>query len=159
MRADGRIAEVMPDGTERQFPDKPMRPMTEAEIAAAAVADPDARPTTPKELGNARRVPRVTTLRRALGLTQREFAARYRILLGTLRDWEQGRTEPDQPARAYLTLIAHDPKGVRRALLAEAERIALARSNHSESRGEPIGSTGNGNDRYRRFRDFDQPTK
>jgi putative transcriptional regulator len=29
---------------------------------------------------------------------------------------EQGRTEPDQPARAYLTVIAHDPEGVRRAL-------------------------------------------
>ena len=50
------------------------------------------------------------------GLTQEEFAARYRIPLGTLRDWEQGPSEPDQPARAYLTVIAHDPEGVRRAL-------------------------------------------
>jgi hypothetical protein len=33
-----------------------------------------------------------------------------------LRDWEQGRTEPDQPARAYLTVIARDPEGVLRAL-------------------------------------------
>jgi putative transcriptional regulator len=32
-------------------------------------------------------------------LTQEEFAARYHIPLGILRDWEQGRTEPDQPAR------------------------------------------------------------
>jgi putative transcriptional regulator len=58
-------------------------------------------------------------LRRALGLTQEEFAARYRIPLGTLRDWEQGRSEPDQPARAYLAVIAHDPEGVRRALEAK----------------------------------------
>ena len=64
----------------------------------------------------AKRVPRIKTLRRALGLTQEEFAARYRIPLGTLRDWEQGRSEPDQPTRAYLTVIAHDPEGVRRAL-------------------------------------------
>jgi hypothetical protein len=35
-----------------------------------------------------------------------------------LRDWEQGRTEPDQPARAYLTVIARDPEGVLRALQA-----------------------------------------
>jgi len=70
---------------------------------------------TPEELRTARRVPRVKTLRRALDLTQREFAARYRIPLGTLRDWEQGRMEPDQPARAYLTVIAHDPEGARRA--------------------------------------------
>jgi putative transcriptional regulator len=116
MRADGTIVEVMSDASERPFPDTPMRQMTEAEIAAAAAADPDARPMTREELTKTRRVPRVKTLRRALGLTQQEFAARYQIPLGTLRDWEQGRTEPDQPARAYLTVIAHDPEGVRRAL-------------------------------------------
>jgi putative transcriptional regulator len=76
-----------------------MRPKKEIESAAAA--DPDARPMTPEELRTARRVPRVKTLRRALGLTQQEFAARYQIPLGTLRDWEQGRTEPDQPVRSY----------------------------------------------------------
>jgi putative transcriptional regulator len=116
MRRDGTVVEVLPDGTERPFPVTPMRPMTEAEIEAAAAADPDARPFTSEELAKARRVPRVKTLRRALDLTQEEFAARYHIPLGTLRDWEQGRTEPDQPARAYLTAIAGDPVGVRRAL-------------------------------------------
>jgi hypothetical protein len=50
-------------------------------------------------------------------VTQEEFAARYRIPLGTLRDWEQGRAEPDQPTRAYLTVIAHDPKGVHKAIV------------------------------------------
>jgi putative transcriptional regulator len=59
-------------------------------------------------------------LLRALGLAQEEFSARYRIPLGTLRDWERGRSEPDQPARAYQILMAHDPEGVRRAL--EAQR-------------------------------------
>jgi putative transcriptional regulator len=83
---------------------------------AAAWAGPDSRPFTPEERANAKRVPRIKTLRRALGLTQQEFAARYRIPLGKLRDWEQGRSEPDQPARAYLTVIAHDPEGVRLAL-------------------------------------------
>jgi putative transcriptional regulator len=115
MRRDGTVVEVLPDGTERPFPVTPMRPMAEAEIDAAA-ADPDARPFTSEELAKARRVPRVKTLRGALGLTQEEFAARYHIPLGTLRDWEQGRTEPDRPARAYLTAIAGDPEGVRRAL-------------------------------------------
>jgi DNA-binding XRE family transcriptional regulator len=41
----------------------------------------------------------IKTLRRALALTQEEFAARFRIPLGTLRDWEQGRSEPDQPVK------------------------------------------------------------
>jgi putative transcriptional regulator len=63
----------------------------------------------------------VRTLRQALGLTQEEFATRFHIPLGTLRDWEQGRTEPDQPARAFLKVIARDPDGVSRALAARPE--------------------------------------
>jgi putative transcriptional regulator len=86
--------------------------MTEEEVHAAAMADPDARPMTLEEMAKAKRVPRVRTLRRALGLTQEEFSARYRIPLGTLRDWEEGRTEPDQPARAYLKVIASNPEAV-----------------------------------------------
>jgi len=115
-RPDGTVVEILDDGTERPFPKTPMRPMSAAEIEAAAAADPDARPMTPEEMAKARRVPRVKTLRRALGLTQEEFAARYHIPLGTLRDWEQGRTEPDQPARAYLKVIASNPEGTSRAL-------------------------------------------
>jgi putative transcriptional regulator len=116
IRPDGTVVEILDDGTERPFPKTPMRPMTEAEVAAAAAADPDARPMTPEQMAKARRIPRVKTLRRALGLTQEEFAARYQIPLGTLRDWEQGRTEPDQPARAYLKVIASNPGAVSRAL-------------------------------------------
>jgi putative transcriptional regulator len=55
-------------------------------------------------------------VRRALGLTQEEFAARFRIPLGTLRDWEQGKSEPDQAARAYLMVIARNPDAVVEAL-------------------------------------------
>jgi putative transcriptional regulator len=116
MRRDGTVVEVLPDGTERPLPETPMRPMTDDEVHAAALADPDAQPLTEERLGNMKRVPRAKTLRRALGLTQEEFAARYHIPIGTLRDWEQGRSEPDQPARAYLKVIARDPEGVRRAL-------------------------------------------
>jgi putative transcriptional regulator len=90
--------------------------LTEEQVHAAALADPDAQPLTDERLSRMKRVPRARTLRRALGLTQEEFAARYHIPLGTLRDWEQGRSEPDQPARAYLQIIAHDPDGVWRAL-------------------------------------------
>lgn len=90
--------------------------LTDEQVHAAALADPDAQPLTEERLAGMKRVPRARTLRRALGLTQEEFAARYHIPLGTLRDWEQGRSEPDPPARAYLHVIAHDPDGVRRAL-------------------------------------------
>lgn len=116
IRSDGIVVQTLADGTERPFPKTPLRPMTEEEVVAAAEQDRDARPMTPEELARARRVPRAKSLRRALGLTQEEFAARYRIPVGTLRDWEQGRTEPDQPARAYLRAISGDPEGVWRAL-------------------------------------------
>ena len=119
MRPDGTVVEVLPDGGERPFPDAPMRPMTDEEVHAAALKDPDAQPLTEERLARMKPVPRARTLRRALGLTQEEFAGRYHIPIGTLRDWEQGRAEPDQPARAYLRVIAHDPEGVRQALEAK----------------------------------------
>lgn len=90
--------------------------LTDEEVHAPALRDPDARSVSDEEFRRARKVPRAKTLRRALGLTQEEFAARYHIPIGTLRDWEQGRSEPDQPARAYLHVIARDPEGARRAL-------------------------------------------
>jgi putative transcriptional regulator len=93
-----------------------MPEMTEEEIHAAAMSDPDARPMTKEERKNARRVPRVKTLRRALHLTQEEFASRFRIPLETVRDWEQRRSEPDQIAQTYLWVIANDPEAVQRAL-------------------------------------------
>jgi putative transcriptional regulator len=118
--SDGTLVQVLPDGSTHPIEDKTdwarLRAMTDEEVTAAALRDPDARPMTPEQIRTARRVPRTKTMRRALAVTQEEFAARYHIPLGTLRDWEQGRCEPDQPARAYLTVIAHDPEGVKRAL-------------------------------------------
>jgi putative transcriptional regulator len=52
------------------------RPMTEAQVKAAADADPNARPMTSDALRKAKRIPRVKIIRRALGFTQEEFAAR-----------------------------------------------------------------------------------
>jgi putative transcriptional regulator len=90
--------------------------MTEDEIEAAARSDPDNPPRTDADFARMQRRPQVKVIRRALKLSQEEFAARYRIPIGTLRDWEQGRAVPDQAARAYLTVIARDPEAVRKAL-------------------------------------------
>ena len=90
--------------------------MTRAAVERAALADPDARPLTRADLKRMKRTPQAKIIGRALGMTQEEFAARYRIPLGTLRDWEQGRAIPDQPARAYLTVIARSPHEVQQAL-------------------------------------------
>ena len=92
------------------------RPMTQEAVEKAARADRDAQPLTQADVKRMKRTPQAKIIRRALELTQEEFSARYHIPLGTLRDWEQGRAEPDQPTRAYLTIIASDPDRVRRML-------------------------------------------
>lgn len=124
-KSDGSLVRVLPKGKTEPLRDRTdwerLRRMTDEEVEAAARSDPDNPPRTKAELAKMRRVPGVKTLRRALGLTQEEFAQRFHIPLGTLRDWEQGRSEPDQPARAYLRVIARDPKGVMKALQPAAE--------------------------------------
>ena len=60
----------------------------------------------------------VRAIRTRLGLTQAEFARRFRIALPTLRKWERGERQPEGPACAYLKVIAHDPAAVERALSA-----------------------------------------
>jgi putative transcriptional regulator len=54
----------------------------------------------------------------ALGLSQQELSARFGIPLDALRDWEQSREDPDAAARAYLLVIARNPKAVSEALRA-----------------------------------------
>jgi putative transcriptional regulator len=116
MDNDGALTIVQQDGSEILTRIDSLTPRSDAAVEAAAANDPENPPLTEERRARLRPIPRAKTLRRALGLTQEEFATRYHIPLGTLRDWEQGRTQPDQPARAYLTVIAADPEGVRKAL-------------------------------------------
>jgi putative transcriptional regulator len=58
----------------------------------------------------------VKAIRTKLGMTQRAFAVRFGFSINTLRHWEQGRREPEGPARAYLLVIERAPRVVERAL-------------------------------------------
>ena len=89
--------------------------LTDEQILARALADPDAQPLSDAQLQRMKR-PNPKVVRQAMGLSQEEFAAQFRIPVGTLRDWEQGRVQPDQAARAYLMVIARNPDAVRKAL-------------------------------------------
>ena len=93
--------------------------MSEAARHKAAVADADAPPATKAQLARARRVPNVRALRAKLNLTQEQFAARFHLPLGTVRDWEQGAHRPDKAGQVLLSVIAKDPDAV-----ARAERLA-----------------------------------
>jgi len=116
MHRNGKLVRVKSNGAEETLDTPALAPVSAAEIEAIAARDHENPPLHNSLPGQLRPVPRIKTLRRTLALTQEEFAERYHIPLGTLRDWEQGRSEPDQPAKAYLTVIARDPEGVKRAL-------------------------------------------
>ena len=86
---------------------------------AAARKDPDAQALedhNPESVGPVVHVARATRIRWQLQNVAERVRQDIHIPLGILRDWEQHRQEPDQPARAYLEVIAREPDAVRRAL-------------------------------------------
>lgn len=100
------------------------RELSDGEVVKRARTDPDNPPLTKAQLTRMKRTAPAKKIRWALRMSQEEFARVFRIPLGTLRDWEQHRAEPDQAARAYLAVISRDPQSVIKALAAEAEAVA-----------------------------------
>ncbi|MFN3350433.1 helix-turn-helix domain-containing protein [Pseudorhodoplanes sp.] len=94
LKADGRIVEILPDGSERtvsetsNFPQfvTPQAPVSPGGDAAYARA-----------------------IRSAARMTQAEFAARIGVPVETVRNWEQGKRSPRGPARALLRVIEGAP--------------------------------------------------
>lgn len=117
---DGTLVRVLPGGTTEPVVSRTdwarLEAMTEDEIEANALADPDNPPLTDAELRRMQPVPNPKQIRRRLHLTQAEFAARFHLPLGTLRDWEQGAREPDSAARILLRVIDKNPDAVIEAL-------------------------------------------
>jgi putative transcriptional regulator len=96
LKADGRLVEVLPDGSERAIATDPKSIATAAHNAArAASASGDAT--------YARNV------RGQTGLTQAAFAARIGVPVETVRNWEQGKRSPRGPARALLKVLEQAP--------------------------------------------------
>lgn len=58
----------------------------------------------------------VKEIRQKQGLTQKVFASTYGFSYGRIRDWEQGRSNVDEPSRILLKVIEKEPDAVRRAL-------------------------------------------
>lgn len=60
--------------------------------------------------------PDVRAIRKSAKLSQAEFAKTYRFPVGTVRDWEQGRRQPDTGSATLLQMIEVDPVGVQKIL-------------------------------------------
>jgi putative transcriptional regulator len=137
-RNDYRRHRIFPD-TSPHSPENASAPtdlahldaLTDDEIETLALADPDNPPLSETDIQRLPRTPRVTMIRRALGLTPAEFSARFRIPLYSLDDWERGRSTPDAIASTYLFVIASDPAAVDLAFTPAGDGRSPTRPLHS----------------------------
>ena len=85
LKADGRIVEILPDGSEQNLAAGGRESAGNGDAAYAK------------------------GVRAGTKLTQAEFAARIGVPIETVRNWEQGKRSPRGPARALLKLIEKAP--------------------------------------------------
>ena len=111
LKADGRIVEILADGTERAI--------AGAAVAGATIAGATD-VTSPRTGGQGRDAVYAKGIRARAKLTQAEFAARIGVPIETVRNWEQGKRSPRGPARALLKMIDQAPQ-VAFAVLATAK--------------------------------------
>jgi putative transcriptional regulator len=97
LKADGRLVEILPDGSERAIPSDPRAIATAAHQAARSVDAHSVDATYAR------------SVRGQTGLTQAAFAARIGVPVETVRNWEQGKRSPRGPARALLKVIEQAP--------------------------------------------------
>jgi len=72
-------------------------------------ADPEDFSVSAEAMDRGQRARMIRRTRAALGLSQTEFAARFRVAIGTLRDWEQARVTAPDFAIAYIRVIGQHP--------------------------------------------------
>jgi putative transcriptional regulator len=118
--SDGRVFQELADGMlrpmKREMDWTRFDSMTDEELEANALSDPDNPPWTEEDLARLRPVPSAKRIRAKLHLTQEQFAGNFNLPLGTVRDWELGRREPDTAAKNFLRVIEHNPDLVIEAL-------------------------------------------
>ena len=106
LKADGRIVEILPDGSERALP-SPLaeiaQQMRSGRPAGGFLAASRAARAAAADAAYARGV------RARTKLTQAQFAARIGVPIETVRNWEQGKRSPRGPARSLLKVIDEAP--------------------------------------------------
>jgi putative transcriptional regulator len=102
-KADGRIVEILADGSERALPATDDPPPV-----LQAAPPPGSKPAVPDPAADIAHYSRM--LRGRMKLTQAEFASRIGVPIETVRNWEQGKRSPRGPARALLKIIDKAPE-------------------------------------------------
>jgi putative transcriptional regulator len=128
LKADGRIVEILPDGSERALPSplaEVAQQMRQGRPAGGWAAAARAARGAAADAAYARGV------RASTKLTQAEFAARIGVPLETVRNWEQGKRSPRGPARALLKVIEKVPDVA----------FAVLRTDGRRRADEPTGSS------------------
>ena len=82
----------------------------------ADVADAEDFDASAKALDRGQRARLIRQTRTGLGLSQSEFATRFHVPVGTLRDWEQARATAPDFAIAYVRVIGQHPEMVAKAV-------------------------------------------
>jgi putative transcriptional regulator len=119
LKADGRIVEILADGTERA-----MASAAASGAAGAAASFVGAGGASAAQVGGqGRDAVYAKGIRARAKLTQAEFAARIGMAIETVRNWEQGKRSPRGPARALLKVIDQAPQ-VAFAVLDTAKKTA-----------------------------------
>jgi putative transcriptional regulator len=113
-----------------------LRSTSAAEIEAQAQAERAELGIDPRRLRFYRvlnlRTPDIKKIRQRLRLSQAQFSDRFGFSVRTLQQWEQGRAEPDQPARLLLSLIELSPAKI--GLLVDAVAAHAARRTAKSTR-------------------------
>jgi len=98
LKADGRLVEILPDGSEHPIAYADGRPI------------PRANGSRPGAKGRVIDAAYARSVRGQTGLTQTAFAAQIGVPVETVRNWEQGKRSPRGPARALLKVIEQAPE-------------------------------------------------
>jgi putative transcriptional regulator len=99
LKADGRLVEVLPDGSEGTMP-----------LADGVHTSANGGGAAPPTDGRFVDAAYARNVRGQTGLTQIAFAARIGVPVETVRNWEQGKRSPRGPARALLKVIEQAPE-------------------------------------------------
>jgi len=100
LKADGRLVEILPDGSERPISFSDGQPPAARGNGGATLS----------ENGRFLDAAYARNVRGRTGLTQTAFAARIGVPVETVRNWEQGKRSPRGPARALLKVIERAPE-------------------------------------------------